>query len=75
MYQDWRTRLGSSVCSQKPTQLPHLLSGADGTERVNLSGHQWYIQVEAGGTEKRFLETFGSVVRWNGPFGVRLAFY
>ena len=29
---------------------------------------------EAGGSEKRFLENFGNVVRWNGPFGVRLAF-
>ena len=33
------------------------------------------MQVEdAGGTEKRFLETFGNIVRWNGPFGVRRAF-
>lgn len=30
---------------------------------------------EAGGAEKRFLEDFGSVVRWDGPFGVRLDFY
>jgi len=30
---------------------------------------------EAGGAEKRFLENFGNVVRWNGPFGVRLASY
>jgi len=28
---------------------------------------------EAGGVEKRFLEDFGNVVHWNGPFGVRLA--
>ena len=27
---------------------------------------------EAGGVEKRFLEDFGSVVRWNGSLGVRL---
>jgi len=28
---------------------------------------------EVGGVEKRFLERFGNVVRWNGPFGVHLA--
>ena len=30
---------------------------------------------EAGGAEKRFLENYGNVVRWDGPFGVRLTFY
>ena len=46
------------------------------TDRETLQGHQWYLQVEeAGGTERRFLRTFGNVVRWNGPFGVRLAFH
>lgn len=30
---------------------------------------------EAGGPEKRFLETFGNVVRWNGPFGVCTPFH
>ena len=30
---------------------------------------------DAGGAEKRFLENFGNVIRWDGPFGVRLAFY
>jgi len=29
---------------------------------------------EAGGSEKRFLENYGNVVRWKGPFGVRPAF-
>jgi len=27
---------------------------------------------ETGGPEKRFLEDFGNIVRWNGPFGVRV---
>lgn len=45
------------------------------TERKTLQGHQWYLLTEeAGGAEKRFLETYGNVVRWNGPFGVRLTF-
>ena len=36
-------------------------------------GHQWYfMNEEAGGVEKRFLEKFGNVVRWKGPLGVRL---
>ena len=30
---------------------------------------------DAGGAEKRFLENFGKIVRWDGPFGVRLPFY
>ena len=46
----------------------------DGAQREIVQGHQWYLQAEeAGGVEKRFLENFGNVVRWNGPFGVRLA--
>ena len=45
-------------------------------ERENSQGHQWYLQAgEAGAEDQRFLEDFGNVVRWNGPFGVRLAFY
>ena len=48
----------------------------DGTERETISGHQWYFQAgEAGAADKRFLEDFGNIVRWNGPFGVRLVFY
>jgi len=44
----------------------------DNTERENLQGHQWYILVEpAGGAEKRFLEDFGNVVHFNGPFQAR----
>lgn len=47
----------------------------DGTDCANLEGHQWYLQAEeVGGMEKRFFENFGSIVHWNGPFGVRLAF-
>ena len=48
----------------------------DGIERETLSGHQWYFQAgEAGAADKRFLEDFGNIVRWNGPFGVRITFY
>ena len=48
----------------------------DSTEHENLQGHQWYILVEpAGGAEKRFLEEFGNIVHFNGPFGVRFDFY
>ncbi|KAF9647279.1 cytochrome P450 [Thelephora ganbajun] len=33
-------------------------------------GHQWYFQnEEAGVVEKNFLERYGNVVRWRGPFG------
>lgn len=54
----------------------HLLLSARGAECKNLQGHQWYLMTEeAGGAEKRFLETFGNVIRWNGPFGVRPACY
>jgi len=39
----------------------------------NLQGYQWYFMTEeVGGVENRFLENFGNIVRWNGPFGVRL---
>ena len=52
----------------------HLL--VDTAERQTPQGHQWYILLEAaGGAEKRFLEEFGNIVRFNGPFGVRLTFY
>ena len=41
-----------------------------------LQGHRWYLLAEeAGGAEKRFLENFGNVIRWNGPFGVFCVFY
>ena len=53
----------------------HLFLEGGSIGRANPLGHQWYIQTEeAGGAEKRFLENFGNVVRWNGPFGVHLAF-
>ena len=56
------------------TQLISLCDEA--IEREILSGHQWYFQAgEAGAADKRFLEDFGNIVRWNGPFGVRLVFY
>jgi len=51
-----------------------LFSKIDGIEFVVIQGHQWYIQAEeAGAVDKRFLEHFGNIVHWNGPFGVRLA--
>jgi len=54
----------------------HLYLWVDSTECETLQGHQWYILVEeAGGAEKRFLEEFGGVVRWNGPFGVCFTFH
>jgi len=47
---------------------------AYGTDCENPQGHQWYLLAEdTGGVEKRFLDNFGNVARWNGPFGVRLA--
>jgi len=67
MYQDRRTHLGFSVCFAEPTSCRTVaLSGK------NLPGHLWYIMAEeAGGEGKRFLEDFGNIVRWDGPFGVR----
>jgi len=54
----------------------HFFSEIDGIECVNVQGHQWYIQAEeAGAADKRFLEYFGNIVYWNGPFGVRLALH
>ena len=48
----------------------------DSAECENFQGHQWYLMAEeAGGAEKRFLGEFGNIVRWNGVFGVRLAFH
>jgi len=42
----------------------------------NPEGHQQYLMTaEPGGAEKRFLEDFGNIVRWNGPFLVRVASY
>ena len=41
----------------------------------NPQGHQWYFMAEdAGRVEKRFLESFGNIVRWKGPFGVCCAY-
>ena len=41
-----------------------------------LEGHQRYLMTEEpGGAEMRFLEDFGNIVRWNGPFWVRVAYY
>lgn len=61
---------------EQPASPSHPIPNVYGTKRENPSGHQWYIQIEeAGGAARRFLEDFGSVVRWNGPFGVRLVFY
>lgn len=38
---------------------------------LRFEGHQWYWQIqEAGVVEKDILENYGTVVRWNGPFGV-----
>ena len=54
----------------------HLYPWVDGTDRGNRQGHQWYILVEpAGGAEKKFLEDFGGIVHFNGPFGVCFTFY
>lgn len=52
----------------------YLFLEVDGTKREILQGHQWHLLIEeAGGPEKRFLEEFGNIVRWNGVFGVRPA--
>ena len=49
-------------------------NGVHDAEGKTLQGHQWYLQAgEAGAEDKRFLEEFGNIVRWNGSFGVRLA--
>ncbi|KAF9645980.1 cytochrome P450 [Thelephora ganbajun] len=35
-----------------------------------IHGHQWYWQCEeAGAVEKRLLEEYGTIARWNGPLG------
>jgi len=48
----------------------------DDADHEHLTGHQWYFQAgEAGAADKRFLEDYGNIVRWNGPFGVRLIFF
>jgi len=58
----------------QPGRFHPLLEVCD-ANREHAQGHQWYIQTEeAGGAARKFLETLGNIVRWNGPFGVRLSF-
>ena len=39
---------------------------------VSVIGHEWWWQrEEAGVIEKRLLDKYGAVVRWNGSLGVR----
>ena len=68
MYQDRQIRPGLLVRPREPTRSITL--------NAKPPGHQWYLQAgEAGAADKRFLEEFGNIVRWNGSFGVRLAFH
>ena len=54
----------------------HSFPEACSADCENIQGHQWYIQTEeAGGAARKFLETFGNIVRWNGPFGVSPTFH